>query len=91
MKRSLILRTSFAAFAALAVTANCAFAGESVSVNFAEHKLNYKPINPHDQGAVGACVGGGGTVGKNPQGQDACITKHKADLASHAGSLPKVH
>ena len=34
----------------------------------------YKSINVSDTTAVSACTNGGGTVGKDPKGKDACVT-----------------
>jgi len=46
---------------------------KAASVN-GSRSNTFKTINPGDQNAVNACTSGGGTVGKDPKGQDACIT-----------------
>jgi hypothetical protein len=66
-----VLCASFVALAAFALTTDGAFA--SINLNSSRSNI-YKSINPNDQNAVKACTKGGGTVGKNPKGQDACIT-----------------
>jgi hypothetical protein len=53
------------------------------SINLNSSRSNiYKTINPSDQNAINACTGGGGTVGKDPKGQDACITPKRATKAT---------
>jgi hypothetical protein len=74
MKISSVLCVSFVTLAALTLTTTGAFA----AVNLNSSKSNiYKAINPNDQNAVSACTKGGGTVGKDPQGHDACVTPKK--------------
>jgi len=65
--------TVFAA-AALAMTVNGAFA--AVTVNNSRSNT-FKAINVNDAAAVSACTKGGGAVGKDPKGHDACITPKK--------------
>jgi hypothetical protein len=60
--------------AALALTSDGAFA--SINLNSSRSNI-YKVINPSDQNAVNACTKGGGTVGKDPSGKDACVTPKK--------------
>jgi hypothetical protein len=67
------------ALAALTLTIDGAFA--AINLNSSRSNI-YKSINPNNQSAVDACTKGGGTVGKDPKGKDACITpvpptKHK--------------
>ncbi len=71
MKTSTVLCASIVVLATLALTTDGAFA----ATNLNSSKSNiYKPINPKDPNAVKACTKSGGTVGKNPKGQNACIT-----------------
>ena len=74
MKTSSVLCASIVAVAALALTSDGAFA--SINLNSSRSNV-YKAINPSDQSAVSACTKGGGTVGKDPKGHDACITPKK--------------
>ncbi len=71
MKRSALLCAAIVAWAALTLATGGAFA----ATNLNSSKSNiYKAINPKDSNAVSACTKGGGTVGKDPKGKDACIT-----------------
>jgi hypothetical protein len=72
MKTSSLLRASIVALAALTLATDGVFA--SIALNSSRSNI-YKAINPNDQNAVKACTKGGGTVGKDPKGQDACITR----------------
>jgi hypothetical protein len=74
MKTSSVLCASLVALAALALTSDGAFA--SINLNSSRSNI-YKAINPSDQNAVNACTKGGGTVGKDPKGHDACVTPKK--------------
>lgn len=97
MRMSALLCASAVAVAALAPSANGAFAaklnpgpGAAIVCHSLEcckshpdawtsggvlcSALLYPPINPHDPKAVQNCKARRGTVGKDPKGQDACIT-----------------
>jgi hypothetical protein len=74
MKTPSVLCASIVALAALALTSDGAFA--SINLNSSRSNI-YKAINPSDQNAVSACTKGGGTVGKDPKGHDACVTPKK--------------
>jgi hypothetical protein len=71
MKTLSVLCASIVAWAALTLTTDGAVA--AINLNSSRSNM-YKSINPNDQNAVNACTKGGGTVGKNPKGKDACIT-----------------
>lgn len=71
MTTSSVLCASVVALAAITLTINGALA--VASLNTSRSNI-YKAINPNDPNAVNACTKGGGTVGKNPKGQAACIT-----------------
>jgi hypothetical protein len=71
MKPSTVLYAFVVGLAALTLTSDGAFA--ALNLNTSRSNI-YKSINPNDQNAVNACTKGGGTVGKNPKGKDACIT-----------------
>ncbi len=71
MKPSSVLCASVVALAALALTS----VGTSAATNLNTSRSNiYRTINPSDPKAVQACTSGGGKVGKDPNGHDACIT-----------------
>ena len=74
MKTSSVLCASIVVLAALTLATDGAFA--ATNLNSSRSNI-YKAINPNDQNAVSACTKGGGTVGKNPKGQDACFTPEK--------------
>jgi hypothetical protein len=74
MKTSSVLCASIVTLAALALATDGAFA--SIALNSSRSNV-YKIINPNDQNAVSACIKGGGTVAKDPQGHDACVTPKK--------------
>ena len=72
-------RTIGKALAVAALTAFATGALAQASANLHASRSNvYKFINPSDKAAVDACTKGGGTVGKDPQGKDACITQAAA-------------
>jgi hypothetical protein len=71
MKTSTALCAFIAALASLTLTTDGAFA--SIALNSSRSNI-YKPINPKDPNAVKACTKGGGTLGKDLKGHDACIT-----------------
>ena len=71
MKSSPVLCASIVALAASALTTDGAFAAKNLN---SSRSNIYKSINPGNQSAVDACTKGGGTVGKDPKGKDACIT-----------------
>jgi hypothetical protein len=71
MKSSSVLCALVAVSAALALTTDGALA--AINLNSSRSNI-YKSINPSNQSAVDACTKGGGTVGKDPKGKDACIT-----------------
>jgi hypothetical protein len=74
MKTSSVLCASIVVLAALALATDGAFA--SINLNSSRSNV-YKIINSNDQNAVSACTKGGGTVAKDPQGHDACVTPKK--------------
>jgi hypothetical protein len=74
MKTSSVLCVSIMALAALTLTTDGAFA--ATNLNSSRSNI-YKVINLNDQNAVNACTKGGGKVGKDPKGHDACITPKK--------------
>jgi hypothetical protein len=61
---------------ALVLTGTVAFANNAMAVTSLNTSRSniYKSINASDQNAVAACKKGGGTVGKDLQGKDSCIT-----------------
>lgn len=74
MKISSFLCASVVALAAMTLATVGAFAAKNLNSS----KSNiYKAININDPAAVAACKKGGGTVGKDAKGKDACITSKK--------------
>ncbi len=71
MKISSIFCASIVSLAVAALAANAAFA--ATNLNSSRSNV-YKSINTKDTAAVAACTKGGGKVGKDEKGQDACIT-----------------
>jgi hypothetical protein len=71
MQISAVLCASIVALAVLTPTTDAAFA--AINLNASRSNI-YKSINPNNQSAVDACTKGGGTIGKDPKGRDACIT-----------------
>jgi len=61
------------------VAASLLFATQSyAAATINNSKSNtFKAINASDPTAVAACTKGGGTVGKDPDGKDACVTPKK--------------
>jgi hypothetical protein len=74
MKRSAMLCALGVALAVLTLTADAAFAAATSNTS---RSNSLKTINVNDPAAVAACTKGGGTVGKDPKGNDACVTPKK--------------
>jgi hypothetical protein len=74
MKTSFVLCAAIVVLAALTLATGGAFA--ATNLNSSRSNI-YKTINPNDAAAVAACKKGGGTVGKDDKGKDACITPKK--------------
>jgi hypothetical protein len=74
MKTSSVLSALIVALMAVALTSDAALA--AITVNGTKSNT-FKAINASDPAAVAACTKGGGTVGKDPDGKDACITPKK--------------
>ena len=56
---------------------------DSSNLNLSKSNVNiYRKIKPSDQNAINACTSGGGSVGKDRKGQDACITPEGATKAA---------
>jgi hypothetical protein len=66
------IMTALAIVGAVAFATN-AMAQAAISLNSSKSNI-YKSINISDATAVSACTKGGGTVGKDPKGKDACVT-----------------
>jgi hypothetical protein len=62
------------ALAALTLTADATFATTAIN---GSRSNTFKTINVNDPAAVAACTKGGGTVAKDPKGNDACVTPKK--------------
>ena len=75
MKRTAVLLASCVTLVGLALTADGALA--AIALNSSRSNI-YKPIDPHNPGAVKACTDSGGKVGKDPKGEDACINSGDA-------------
>jgi hypothetical protein len=74
MKISALLCALIVALTALTLASQ----GAVAAANFNNSKSNtYKAINVNDAAAVAACTKGGGTVGKDLKGKDACVTPKK--------------
>jgi hypothetical protein len=83
MRLTSTLCAAIVTLAAFALAADGAFA----AINLNSSKSNiYKAIDPKDPKAVQACKDGGGTVGKDPKGHDACITPAPATPATPQGN-----
>jgi hypothetical protein len=74
MKISALLCASIVALTALTLASQGAVAASAVNNS---RSNTYKAINVNDAAAVAACTKGGGTVGKDPKGKDACVTPKK--------------
>jgi hypothetical protein len=70
------LCASIVALTALTLASQGAVAASTVNTS-RSNNLRYKAINVNDAAAVAACTKGGGTVGKDPKGKDACVTPKK--------------
>jgi hypothetical protein len=65
------------------VAASLLFATQCYAEIKSTSKSNsFKAINASDPAAVAACTKGGGTVGKDPKGKDACVTPESKNLNS---------
>ena len=73
MKISSMFCASIVSVAVAALAANAAFAATTIKGSHS-NSSSYKSINAKDASAVAACTKGGGKVGKDDKGQDACIT-----------------
>jgi hypothetical protein len=76
MKRSAMLCALGVALAALTLTADVAFAAVTVN-NSKSNTFKTTNVNDAAAAAVADCTKGGGTVGKDPKGNDACVTPKK--------------
>ncbi len=76
MKISSILCASIVALAALALATDGAFANSNLN---SSRSNIYRAINTSDAAAVSACKKDGGTVGRDPDGHDACVTPKPAE------------
>jgi hypothetical protein len=74
MQISALSCASIVALTALTLATDAAFAANTVT---SSRSNTYKAINVNDPAAVAACTKGGGTVGKDPKGKDACVTPKK--------------
>jgi hypothetical protein len=75
MKLSSLFCASLVAVAALTLAGQGALAATTVSSS--KSNGSFKAINVNDAAAVAACKKGGGTLGKDAKGKDACITPKK--------------
>ena len=84
---STISCASAVAFGAVALSAD----GAVASINYNASKSNtFSALNIKDPKAVQACTDAGGTVGKDPKGQDACVKPAPASAAAPA-TAPAPH
>jgi hypothetical protein len=77
MKLSSLLCAAAVAVAALTLASDGAFAATAADTVATSRSNSFKAINPNDAAAVAACKKGGGSVGKDDKGNDACITPKK--------------
>ncbi len=73
MKISSMFCASIVSLAVAALATDAAIAATTVHGS-KSNASSYKSINAKDTAAVAACTKGGGKVGKDDKGQDACIT-----------------
>jgi hypothetical protein len=69
-----VLFVSIVSLVTVTLTTDVALA--AITVNGTKSNT-YRAINVSDPAAVAACTKGGGTVGKDPKGKDACVTPKK--------------
>ena len=73
MKISSVFCASIVSVAVVALAADSALAANTLNSS-KSNGASFKSINAKDTAAVAACTKGGGKVGKDDKGQDACIT-----------------